>query len=362
MMRRVECVVALAVAVIAALLVAGIAVLSSRSQVLAAGQPAKPAFTPPRGLEDLPLTVPPDNAMTAERIALGKQLFFDPRLSRTKKMSCETCHVPEKGWTDGLPLSPRFDGSMNTRHTPTLYGTAYYPDLYWDGRARGLETQILAAWRSQMGADPDAIGKELEAVPAYLDAFKKAYDGPPNGDHIVKALASFVRTIHAGNTAYDRLPQDAAAAQKTAIGRGFQVFTSSACVVCHTPPLFSDAQFHNIGVGADSPKPDRGRGGILADAATKANQPVTPEIERLTGAFKTPSLRGIALSGPYFHDGSVATLDAAVDLMLKGGVDNKHKDPLLQPRTLTPSQQKDLMAFLNALSPDDKSFPRPKPW
>jgi cytochrome c peroxidase len=99
-----------------------------------ARQASKPAFTPPRGLTAMAIPVPPNNPMTAARIALGKQLFFDTRLSRTKKMSCETCHVPEKGWTDGLALSPRFDGSMNTRHTPTLYGVAYYPDLYWDGR------------------------------------------------------------------------------------------------------------------------------------------------------------------------------------------------------------------------------------
>jgi cytochrome c peroxidase len=313
----------------------------------------------------VPLTIPPDNAMTAGRITLGKQLFFDTRLSRTKKMSCETCHVPEKGWTDGLALSPRFDGSMNTRHTPTLYGTAYYPDLYWDGRARGLETQILAAWRSQMGADPDAIAKELEAVTAYREAFQKEYEGPPTGDRILKALATFVRTIHAGNTPWDRAPQDPASAQKTPVGRGFQVFATAGCVLCHTPPLYADTQFHNIGVGSDKPTPDMGRGRILADAATKNSQPVTPDIERLMGAFKTPSLRGAALTGPYFHDGSAKTLDDAVDLMIKGGVDNKYKDVLLQPRTVTPEQRKDLMAFLQALTPDSaetKAYPRPKPW
>jgi cytochrome c peroxidase len=358
-----NCRVTCAVAFLVALMGVSLAMRSRGPIVLtAAGQAGAAAFTPPRGLEDVPLTVPPDNAMTAGRIALGKQLFFDTRLSRTKKMSCETCHVPEKGWTDGLALSARHDGSMNTRHSPTLYGAAYYPDLYWDGRARGLETQILAAWRSQMGADPDAIAKELEAIPAYVAAFQKEYEGPPNGDRIVKALASFVRTIHAGDTPWDRQPQDPAATQKTPIGRGFQVFTTSGCVLCHTPPLFSDAQFHNIGIGMDKPTPDMGRGRNLADAATKNNQPVTPDIERLMGAFKTPSLRGAALSGPYFHDGSVKTLDEAVDLMVKGGIDNKTKDVLLQPRTLTPDQRKDLMAFLAALTPDNKPYPRPKPF
>jgi cytochrome c peroxidase len=360
MSRRMSCIVAVTVG----LAVAGLASLVGQPQVLTAtGQgTARPDFALPRGLQTLTITVPPDNAMTTGRIALGKQLFFDTRLSRTKKMSCETCHVPEKGWTDGLALSPRFDGSMNTRHTPTMYGVAFYPDLYWDGRAKGLEAQIVAAWRSQMGGDPDAMAKELEAVPRYVEAFQKEYEGPPTGDRIVKALASYVRTIQAGNTPWDQAPQDSAEAAKTAIGRGFQVFSTSGCVLCHTPPLFSDAQFHNIGIGSDKPTPDMGRGKILADAAAKSNQPVTPDMERLMGAFKTPSLRGAALSGPYFHDGSAQTLDEAVDLMLKGGVDNKTKDVLLKPQTLTPAQRKDLMAFLAALTPDNSPYPRPTPW
>jgi len=345
------------------LLVAMSTIAARRSVVLsAAGQTGARAFTPPRGLDKVPFTVPDDNAMTADRIELGKQLFFDLRLSRTKKMSCETCHVPEKGWTDALALSPRHDGSMNTRHTPTLYGVAFYPDLYWDGRAKGLETQILAAWRGQMGADPDAIANELADVPGYAAAFQKSYEGPATGDRIVKALATFVRTIHAGDTAWDRSPQDPAAPAKTPVARGFQVFSANGCVVCHTPPLFSDTQFHNVGIGSDNPKPDMGRGRILADAATKSSQPVTPEMERLMGAFKTPTLRGAALSGPYFHDGSAKTLDEAVDIMLKGGFDNKTKDVLLKPQTITADERRDLMAFLQALTPDNKPYPRPKPW
>jgi cytochrome c peroxidase len=352
---RVTCTVGLLLGVVVA------ALASLPLALSAAGQAGPAAFTPPRGLQDLKMAVPADNALTG-RIALGRQLFFDTRLSKTKTMSCETCHVPEKGWTDGLPLSPRFDGSMNTRHTPTLYGVAYYPDLYWDGRAKGLETQILAAWRSQMGADPDAMAKELEGIAAYRDAFQKEYEGPPTGDRIVKALASFVRTIQAGDTPWDQTPQDPGKPPTTPAGRGFQVFATSGCVLCHTPPLFADTLFHNIGIGANAEKPDMGRGRILADLATKNSQPITPDIERLMGAFKTPSLRGAALSGPYFHDGSVKTLDEAIDLMVKGGVDNKDKDVLLQPKTLTPEQRSDLGAFLQALTPDNKPYTRPKPY
>jgi cytochrome c peroxidase len=317
---------------------------------LAARQAAKPAFTPPRGLAAMPIPVPPNNPMTAARIELGKQLFFDTRLSKTKKMSCETCHVPEKGWTDGLALSPRFDGSMNTRHTPTLYGVAYYPELYWDGRAKGLETQILAAWKSQMGADPEAIATEINAVPAYKAAFQKEFGAPADGPKIVDALATFVRTIHAGDTEWDRMKQDPASLKQTAAGRGFIVFSDVAhCTNCHLPPLFSDTLFHNVGVGSDKETPDPGRGKVASSDP------------KMMGAFKTPSLRGVALSGPFFHDGNAKTLDEAVDFMLKGGLKNPNLDEKLQVWEVTPQQRQDLMTFLRSLTPADAKKPYKRP-
>jgi cytochrome c peroxidase len=344
--------------------VAAVAVLAFAAAVITALVTTRPVegqaagFRPPRGLENMPIPVPPDNPMTPGKIALGEKLFFDTRLSRTKKMSCETCHVPEKGWTDGLALSPRFDGSVNTRHSPTLYGAAYYADLYWDGRAKGLEAQILAAWRGQMGADPDAIAKELEAIPAYKSAFEAELGGPPTSDRILKALATFVRTIHAGDTAYDRM--SAADLARNEVGQGFKVFSDVAkCTLCHLPPLFSDTLFHNVGIGMDKEKPDQGRGQILRDTAQKANQPVTKEMELQMGAFKTPSLRGVALTGPYFHDGSVKTLEEAVDLMIKGGIPNPNRDEKLQPQTLTAAQRRQLLAFLNSLTPTDVKRARP---
>jgi cytochrome c peroxidase len=315
-----------------------------------ARQAQKPAFTPPRGLAAMPVPVPPNNPMTAPRIALGKQLFFDTRLSRTKKMSCETCHVPEKGWTDGLALSPRFDGSMNTRHTPTLYGVAYFPDLYWDGRSKGLEAQILAAWKSQMGADPEAIATDVNAVAAYKAAFEKEFGGPATGPRIVEALATFVRTIHAGDTEWDRTKQDPASLKQTAAGRGFIVFSDVAhCTNCHLPPLFSDTLFHNVGVGYEKETPDPGRGKVVTSDP------------KMMGAFKTPSMRGVALTGPYFHDGHAKTLEEAVDFMLKGGRKNPNLDEKLQVYEVTPRQRADLLTFLRALTPADakKRYPRP---
>lgn len=318
-------------------------------------------FKPPRGLEDMEITVPADNPMTPGKIALGEQLFFDKRLSRTKAMSCETCHVPEKGWTDGLALSAKFDGSLNSRHTPTLIGVAYAPDLYWDGRAKGLEAQILAAWKGQMGADPEAVAKELDAIAGYKAAFAREFGGPPSAEGIVRALASFVRTIHAGDTPWDRHPQDEKSLSRSRAGRGFKVFSEVAhCTLCHLPPLYSDTLFHNVGVGSAAEKPDLARGKILADAATKAGQPVPPEAETLMGAFKTPSLRGAVSTPPYFHDGRTKTLEEAVDLMVKGGIPNAHLDEKLKPARLTATERRELLAFLRSLTPAEKPYKRPK--
>ena len=318
-------------------------------------------WTPPRGLEGVDLLVPAENPMTEGKIHLGEKLFFDKRLSKTKAMSCETCHVPEKGWTDNKKVSEKFDGSLNTRNTPTLYGVGFYPNLYWDGRAKGLEAQILAAWKGQMGADPEAIATELEAVPAYAAAFRSELGGPATGERIVMALASFVRTIQAGDTAWDRLPQQDKLSGRGDIPKGFKVFSEkAACTLCHLPPLFSDMDFHNIGIGFDTEKPDGGRGKALTDAATKANQPVPPEAAGLTGAFKTPSLRGVFLTAPYFHDGRAATVEEAATLLISGGIPNPNHDPLLQPQKLTPKERKQLLAFLKAMTPEVKPYPRPQ--
>ena len=162
-----------------------------------------------------------------------------------------------------------------------------------------------------MGADPDAIALELHAVPAYKAAFEKELGGPPTGDRVVKALASFVRTIHAGDTPYDRNPGRYQA--------GFKVLSEVAsCTLCHLPPVYSDTLFHNVGVGQKADKPDQGRGKVVSDAAAKATRELTAEERKLAGAFKTPTLRGLALTAPYFHDGNAATLEAAVDYMLGG--------------------------------------------
>jgi cytochrome c peroxidase len=327
------------------------------ARIAALSRPAS-AFTPPKGLQDMEIHTPSDNPMTAGKIKLGEQLFFDKRLSKDKKMSCETCHTPEKGWTDGQAFSRKFDGTLNKRHSQTLYGVAFYPELYWDGRVAGLEALVLDVMKSQMGADPDAVAKELESVPAYKSAFEAELGGPPTADRIAKAVATFLRTIHAGDTPFDNLP---AGAEDSDPAKGFKVFSEvTHCTLCHLPPLFSDTLFHNMGVGMDRPRPDRGRGKVLADAALAAGKPAPPEAKALTGAFKTASLRGVASRSPYFHDGRAKTVEEAAGLMMKGGIPNPHRDEKLKAWPFTPQQREFLLAFLRSLTPESRPYPRPE--
>ncbi len=334
--------------------------------VSACGNPADrpatapaPAPAPPAPMKltlvALPeMPIPADNPLTEDKVALGKQLFFDKRLSKNGDMNCETCHLPEKGWTDAKPLSTKFDGSVNTRHTPTLFNVGYYKEWYWDGRAKTLEAQVLAAWKGQMGGDPDAVAATLNGVEGYKTAFQKAMGGPATPDAITKALASFVRTLVSDNSAWDRYEKgDKSAASEDAI-KGFEVFSNTDkanCTLCHLPPLYTDTLYHNVGIGFDKPTPDAGRGKIVTEPE---------EQKKLNGAFKTPTIRSIYETGPYFHDGRFATVEEGVDFMLKGGIKNPDLDEKLKPKKLTPAERTQLLAFLKSLSPEPKPFERPQ--
>ncbi len=303
----------------------------------AASNAADPAL-PPRGLEQATLVTSPDNPVTPAKVALGKQLFFDNRLSGSGTMACASCHFADRAFTDGKPLSTKDDGGTNTRNSPTMFNVGYFERLYWDGRAKGLEDNVLAAWKSQLAGKPDAAAPALAAVPEYQQAFQDAFGAPPSQDTIVKALSSFLRTLRSGDSQYDR-----AEAGKNLTGdakAGLELFSGRAgCVVCHTPPLFTDRLFHNVGIGMTAAKPDVGAAGEKAFADPKR-----------TGQFKTPSLRDVAKTAPYFHDGSVATLTEAVALMGKGGVDNAHKDALMLDRQLSDAEVGQLVAFLETLT------------
>ncbi len=292
---------------------------------------------PPPAFEPMP--VPPENPITAEKVALGRTLFFDKRLSGDGSRSCYSCHVCENGLTDGLPKAIGAFEKPLPRSSPTLWNIGYHTEFYWDGRSPSLEKQALAAWKGgNMGADPDAVSAAIDAIPGYHDMFMQVFGTGATPDTIVLAIAAFERTIYCGTTAWDRFNQGERDALSPAAQRGWSVWREKAgCGSCHAGILFSDLRYHNVGIGMDAAEPDPGRKAATGD-------------DKDLGAFKTPTLRDIAKSAPYFHDGSVATLEEAVDLMLAGGKPNPNLDPELKPVTLTQGERADLIEFLRSLS------------
>ena len=288
-----------------------------------------------------PMPIPPDNPMTPEKVALGRQLFFDERLSGDGSRSCYSCHVCEKGLTDGLAKSVGAFNKQLPRSSPTLWNIGYHKEFYWDGRSPSLEKQAMAAWTgANMGAKADEIAVKLNALQGYRAQFQKVFGADATPDNIVKAIAAFERTIISGDTAWDRYRAGNQSALNASATRGWNIFQAIKCTNCHDGVLLSDQQYHNVGIGMDLKEPDVGRFKVT-------NKPED------TGAFKTPTLRDIAESAPYFHDGSVATLEEAVDIMLGGGKPNPYLDNKnLEKRNVLPDQREDLLNFLRALNVD----------
>lgn len=321
-------------------LVAGLLVSVACARPTASPAPAGAAS--PLG----PSPAPAENPDSPAKVALGAQLFYDTRLSSTGAMSCESCHYRALGWTDTLKLSTRATGVVNTRHTPTLYNVGHQTSWYWDGRATTLEGQITAAWKSQLGATTDKVAATVNAVPEYRAQFGAVFNDSASELRIAQALASYVRTLNSGPSAWDRFQGGDRRALSAEAQAGWQLFIGKAgCAACHVPPRFADGLFHNIGLEAGKATPDRGRAVVTKD----------PKDER---AFKTPTLRSVALSKPYFHDGSAATLEQAVRYMASGGGNDAGKSPLLVNRNLSDAEVAQLVAFLTALTSNE---PAPKP-
>ncbi|TVQ84512.1 MAG: cytochrome-c peroxidase [Chromatiaceae bacterium] len=284
-----------------------------------------------------PMTHPEDNPATPEKIALGAKLFLDPRLSGSGTMACQGCHYHELGWGDGKVLSPRDNGDMNTRHTPSLYNVGYQTVWYWDGRAPTLEAQILAAWRAQISADPDVATARINDVPDYVEQFQAIYDEPATPENIVKSLAAYLRTKNSDNSPWDRYETGETDAVSADAIAGQALFMDKAgCAACHAPPFYGNSTFFNIGLEYGKENPDPGRFNVTENEADR-------------GAFKTPTLRSVARHAPYFHDGSAATLEEAVRYMASGGGDDPNKSPLLIDRELSDEEIGQLIAFLESL-------------
>ena len=297
-----------------------------------------------------PMPIPADNPMTPEKVALGRQLFFDERLSADGSKSCYSCHVCEHGLTDGLPKAIGAGNKQLPRSSPTLWNIGYHHEFYWDGRSPSLEKQALAAWTgANMGANADEIVAKLNALQDYKTQFQRVFQSGATPDNVVKAIAAFERTIISGNTAWDRWKTGNNMEISRSAWRGWNIFQAIKCNNCHDGVLFTDQQYHNIGIGMDEKEPDLGR------------FKVTNNVQD-TGAFKTPTLRDIEKSAPYFHDGSARTLEEAVDIMLGGGKPNQYLDKKnLEPHKLLPEQREDLLNFLRSLTVDCQLTKPPLP-
>ncbi len=296
----------------------------------------------PLGLKSAP-EVPEDNPITDAKVELGKRLYFDKRLSRDATVSCATCHDPQKGWTDRSPVSTGIKGQHGTRSAPTVLNAAYMDLQFWDGRAASLEEQAKGPIENpvEMGFTHAEASARIASIKGYAPYFKAAFgDDKVDIDRIVKAIASFERTVLTGNSPYDRWVAGDKKALTAAQKRGLALFQGKAdCEFCHSGFNFSDSGFHNLGVGMNAKSPDLGRFAVTKKDSDR-------------GAFKTPTLRNLADTAPYMHDGSEKTLADVVELYDRGGDKNPWLDARLHPLHLSRSEKKDLIAFLGALNGD----------
>ncbi len=280
----------------------------------------------PLGL-DLYTPVPSGNALTADKVRLGRRLFHDTRLSDDGSLSCASCHDPERAFSQARPVAVGVHGREGTRNAPALINRAWGHSFFWDGRTASLEDQVLRPIE-----DPNELGSSAE------DAARRVGLSP---EELSAALASYVRTIRSGDSAFDRFAHGDESALSAEARAGLRLFRNRArCTQCHVGPLFTDELFHNTGVAWFSDaKRFRDDGRFMVTGREKDR-----------GAFKTPTLREVARTAPYMHDGSLATLEAVVDFYDAGGRPNPNLDAGVRPLGLTPEEKRALVAFLESLS------------
>ena len=344
---------------------------------LAACRPPAPMVAGDPALGLPPLAV---NSASQAQIALGRKLFMDRRLSANNTMSCAMCHIPEQGFAAvELATSIGFEGRTGRRNAPTLLNVAYVGKLFHDGRSPTLEAQAWAPLLNplEMGnPDSDEVLAKIARMPDYKGRFEAAFHGAgPDRGTLASALASYQRTLVSGNSRFDRWRYGKQADALTAAEQaGFAVFAGKGrCTACHSVgqqhALFADGQFHNTGLGWARSQPDPARShqvrlapGVVVQVADQALASVSEPLQEDMGryevskraqdrwAYRTPTLRNVALTGPYMHDGSLATLEAVVDYYEQGGIDNPGKDALVKPLQLSGDDKRNLVAFLRTLT------------
>lgn len=328
------------------------------------------------------LVVPADNPQTTEKITLGRLLFNDKRLSADGSISCASCHQTDKAFTDGLALAKGVAGQTGTRNTPSVINAAFYQTQFLDGRENTLEAQALGPMVNPVEhglKDHQAILEIVRQDPNYLSLMTRVFNIQPQElttDHIGKAIASFERTLIAGDSPFDRyyFGMDQSAISESA-ARGSRVFRRKGnCAVCHelsiNNALFTDNRFYNIGVGYKQLEP------VLDEwlaATARGEQPdysawsdaQRSELGRYAvtkmpvdiGQFKTPTLRNVAFTAPYMHDGSIKTLEEVIEHYDKGGENSRFVDAKVFPLHLTKQEKADLLAFLQSLTSIQYSQP-----
>jgi cytochrome c peroxidase len=303
----------------------------------------------PVGLDSDELLVPADNPPTEGAIELGRLLFFDPRLSRDGTVSCATCHDPARAFTDGNPTAVGIEGRVGGRNTPTIFNRAMSNGQFWDGRAPTVEVQSVQPIVSPMEMDnpEQAVLAFLASVPGYVERFEAEYGTGPTVEAMENALASFERAQLTGDTPVDRFEAGDETALSESAQRGRILFeTKARCSGCHGGSNFTDEAFHATGIVVQT----------LSDFGRSARTGRWRDLY----AFKTPTLRNIALTGPYFHDGSSETLADVVERYNRGSSFDTH-DWEIRPLSLTAQEQADLVAFLEGLTdPNATSLEAPE--
>jgi len=349
-------------AVSGALAICAVMVLSPWTAALAANAESATEYKLkiPFGLEETAVVIPADNPLTNEKVELGRLLVFDKRLSQDNTIACMSCHLAKFAFTDGKPVATGIRGQKGGRSAPVSFNRVFSSAQFWDGRAATLEAQSIGPFTNPIEhgfPNYDVMMAKMMKIAGYRKLFKQAFgDDNITIENVGKAIASFQRTNLSGNSPADRFDQgQEEGAISAAAQHGLILFREKArCTKCHSGFNFTDEKFHNAGIGWDTNTVDLGRYMVSKN----------PED---IGAFKTPTLREIARSAPYMHDGRFKTLEEVVNFYNQGGIKNPHQDPLVIPLDLTDQEKRDLVQFLHTLNGDGtgsqhvtapKSFPK----
>lgn len=280
-----------------------------------------------------------DNPYSPQKVALGKLLYFDTRLSGSNLLSCASCHNPGFGWGDGQPLGIGHGMNVLARRTPTVMNGAWGELFFWDGRADSLEEQALGPIQAagEMNQNLDALVQELSQIEGYRKRFEEAFPGEGiTSANIAKAIATYERTIISSRAPFDEWVDGNEAAISDSAKRGFVLFNNKAkCAQCHNSWRFTDDSFHDVGL-PDTSDPGRAR--------------QLPDIEKMQHAFKTPGLRDLDRRAPYMHNGSMATLEEVVDHYIRGGEQRPSLSEEMKPVALSSEERADLLEFLGTLT------------